>query len=75
MKYVPVSTINRQAQNTVWVVDNFFQNPNAVREFALKQKFSENPEYHKGSRTEEQFFVPGTKEAFERIMGIKIREW
>jgi len=75
MKYVPVSTINRQAQNTVWVVDDFFQNPNAVREFALKQKFSENPEYHKGSRTEEQFFVPGTKEAFERIMGIKIREW
>ena len=45
MKYVPVSIINRQAQNTVWVVDDFFQNPNAVREFALKQKFSENPEY------------------------------
>ena len=75
MKFVPVSTVNNQSQKTVWVVDNFYKNPLAVREFALKQKFSENPDYHKGSRTEEQFYIPGTKEAFEKIMDIKIREW
>ena len=73
MRYVP-STLNRKPHKTVWVVDDFYQDPHAVREFAMKQKFSENPECHKGSRTEEQFFVPGTKEAFERIMGIKIEE-
>ena len=74
MRYVP-STLNRKPHKTVWVVDDFYQDPHAVREFAMKQKFSENPQCHKGSRTEEQFFVPGTKEAFERIMGIKIEEW
>ena len=74
MRYVP-STLNRKPHKTVWVVDDFYQEPHAVREFAMKQKFSEHPQCHKGSRTEEQFFVPGTKEAFERIMGIKIEEW
>ena len=74
MKYIP-STINIGANKTVWVVDDFYKDPHAVREFALKQKFSANPEYHKGIRTEEQFFVPGTKESFEKIMGINITKW
>ena len=74
MKIVP-STINRQPNKTVWVVDNFYSDPYAVREYALKQEFKPEIEYFKGSRTIEQYFVPGTKEAFERIMGIKIREW
>ena len=74
MKYIP-STINLQSNKTVWVVDDFYKDPYAVRDFALKQKFSANPEYHKGIRTEEQFFVPGTKEKFESIMGIKISKW
>ena len=74
MKYVP-STINRNSQKTVWVVDNFYSDPYAVREFALKQEFAEDLNYFKGSRSLQQYFVPGTKEAFERIMGIKIREW
>ena len=33
MKYVPVSTINRQPQKTVWVVDNFYADPYAVRDY------------------------------------------
>ena len=74
MKLVP-STINRQPQKTVWVVDNFYSDPYAVREYALKQEFKPEIEYFKGSRSLDQYFVPGTKEAFERIMGIKIREW
>ena len=74
IKIVP-STINRNSQKTVWVVDNFYSDPYAVREFALKQEFAEDLNYFKGSRSLQQYFVPGTKEAFERIMGIKIREW
>ena len=74
MKFIP-SQINLKPNKTVWVVDDFYKDPHAVREFALKQKFSANPEYHKGIRTEEQFFAPGTKESFERIMGIKITKW
>ena len=71
MKYMTVSPIGR-FNKTVWVVDDFYKDPHAVREFALKQKFSANPEYHKGIRTEEQFFVPGTKETFENIMGDEL---
>ena len=74
IKIVP-STINRQPNKTVWVVDNFYSDPYAVREYALKQDFKPEIEYFKGSRSLDQYFVPGTKEAFERIMGIKIREW
>ena len=66
MRYVP-SPINVKSNKTVWVVDDFYKDPYAVREFALKQKFSANPEYHKGIRTEEQFFAPGTKESFETV--------
>ena len=74
IKIVP-STINRQPNKTVWVVDNFYSDPYAVREYALKQEFKPEIEYFKGSRSLDQYFVPGTKEAFERIMSIKIREW
>ena len=74
MKYIP-TTINLQSNKTVWVVDDFYTDPLAVRDFALKQKFSANPEYHKGIRTEEQFFVPGTRERFESIMDINITKW
>ena len=74
MKIIP-STINRKPQKTIWVVDNFYSNPHAVREYALQQEFAPDLNYFKGSRSLEQYFVPGTKQAFEEIMGIKIREW
>ena len=51
MKFIP-SQINVKSNKTVWVVDDFYKDPHAVREFALKQKFSANPEYHKGIRTD-----------------------
>ena len=58
-------------------VDNFFEDPDAVREFALNQ------DYHTGgigrgyigSRTWQQFLFPGLKERFESIMGKKITLW
>ena len=48
MKYVPVSTINRQLQKTVWVVDNFYSDPYAVRDYALRQEFKPEIQYFKG---------------------------
>jgi hypothetical protein len=46
----------------------------AVREFALTQDFNFS-DYHRGRRTEDQFEIPGTKEAFENIMGMKVSHW
>ena len=74
MIIVPLK-LNRKPQMTTWVVDNFYADPIAVRNFALKQEFVEEKDYYKGCRTKHQYFLPGTKEAFEKIMGIQIREW
>lgn len=59
----------------LWIIDDFYADPHAVREFALKQEFEPNLNYYKGSRTKEQFIIPGTKEAFEKIMGRQITNW
>jgi hypothetical protein len=67
-------TINSQPSPTLWVIDNFYQDPMAVREFALTQDFHFS-DYHRGRRTEDQFEIPGTKEAFESIMGMKVSHW
>jgi|TARA_Y100000015_G_scaffold19382_1_gene18818 hypothetical protein len=74
MRIVPLK-LNRKPQMTTWVVDNFYADPMAVRNFAMKQEFVEEKDYYKGCRTKHQYFLPGTKEAFEKIMGIQIREW
>lgn len=64
-------------QPTVWIVDNFYDDPYAIREFALKQTFVEGGfgRGFIGRRTEQQFLWPGLKEAFESIIGQKITEW
>jgi tetratricopeptide (TPR) repeat protein len=67
--------INVNQKPRLWVVDNFYDDPYAVREFALKQEFEENLDYYKGNRSKNQFIVPGTKEAFEKIIGKKITNW
>ena len=35
MRFIP-QTLNRQPQKTVWVVDNFYADPYAVRDYALQ---------------------------------------
>ena len=69
--------INQQQKNTVWVVDNFYKDPDSVREFALQQEFIEGGVGNGfiGRRTDTQFLFPGLKEEFERIMGKEITHW
>lgn len=55
-----------------WVVDNFYSDPDAVRNFALEQKYFPG-EGAVGHRTRKQYFFEGVKEAFEEIMGKKIK--
>jgi glycosyltransferase involved in cell wall biosynthesis len=68
-------SINITTKPRLWIVDDFYADPYAVREFALQQEFEPNLNYYKGSRTKEQYIVPGTKEAFEKIIGKKITNW
>ncbi len=74
---VKIGAISKNQQKSVWIVDNFYEDPDSIREFALKQ------EYHTGgigkgyigNRTWQQFLFPGLKEKFEEIMGKKITAW
>ena len=57
-----------------FVVDNFYEDPNSVREFALQQYYFDDEGYL-GMRTRKQFFFEGVKERFEKIIGQPIASW
>jgi len=58
----------------MWIVEDFYDDPDSVREFALNQNYFDDPGFI-GKRTREQFFFPGMKERFEQIMGMRITAW
>lgn len=66
--------INKNIDKRVFVVDNFYENPDEVRQFALSQSFHDDEGYL-GMRTRKQFFFDGVKERFETIIGEKINDW
>jgi hypothetical protein len=56
-----------------FVVDNFYADPIAVRNFALQQTYYPG-EGAVGHRTRKQFMFDGVREAFESIIGKKIAD-
>ena len=73
----PADLINHDYRNGIWVVDNFYANPDIIRDFALEQEYEPSGpgKPYIGSRTYKQFLFPGLKEEFEYIMGRKITRW
>jgi FkbM family methyltransferase len=70
-------SISKNKKSTSWIIDNFYENPDEVRKFALEQEYVEGGfgRGFIGRRTEQQFLFPGLKERFEEIMGRRITEW
>ena len=68
---------NEQAKGSAWIVDGFYSNPIAVREYALNQPFEEGGigRGYIGNRTAGQYLFPGLKERFETIMNKTITKW
>jgi hypothetical protein len=58
-----------------WIEDNFYEDPDLVREFGLLQTFWEGDHGGAGWRTRTQFIFDGVKEKIERIIGMKITNW
>lgn len=58
----------------LWVCDNFYEDPLAVREHALLQYYYDDPGYL-GMRTRKQWFFDGMKEKFEEVLNKKITGW
>ena len=69
--------VNSSPMPGLWMVDNFYRDPDAIRKLALEQEFLEGGmnRYYIGRRTEQQFLWPGLKEEFEFIMNRKITRW
>ncbi len=69
-------TVNKKFRETkrAIIVDDFYADPYAVREFALRQEYFDDPGYI-GRRTRTQHFFPGVKESFEELLGEKITNW
>lgn len=58
----------------VFVCENFYDDPYAVRDFALEQWYHDD-EGFLGYRTRKQYYFDNTKEKFEKVLGMKITEW
>lgn len=67
--------VNQTFKKRIFVVDNFYKNPDKVREMALNTSYSADLRWYKGRRSEQQFLFNGLKETFEKIIGEKITVW
>lgn len=57
------------------VVDNFYADPDLVREYAMNNLEYTPSDYHKGERSNSRFILEGTKERLEEIIGKEITNW
>lgn len=67
--------LNSENFKTIFIVDNFYSNPDAVRSFALQQEFVTDIKWYKGMRTSQAFRTDQIKNAFESILGERIQNW
>lgn len=54
------------------VVDNFYKDPDLVREYALAQEFKANELYHKGARTQRSYIPSWTQAEFSRLLNKEV---
>jgi hypothetical protein len=64
--------INSKFNPRLFVVDNFYSDPDYVRKVALEVEYMEDIRFYKGHRSKEQFITDGVKESFEKIIGQPI---
>jgi hypothetical protein len=57
------------------VVDNFYADPDFIRDFAMNNLEYNSSDYHKGNRSQTRFILDGTKEKLEKIIGREIINW
>lgn len=59
----------------VIVVDNFYADPDLVREYAMSSLEFKPSDYHKGQRSQSKYILDGTKEKLEEVIGRRITNW
>ncbi len=79
--WVPEKFINSEpfrrntSRPSIIVCDNFYEDPYAVRDFALNQEYHSDLRYFKGSRSVNRHLWPFLKEELESLLGLKITDW
>lgn len=74
-KIVLKSGFKKETHKDIIVVDDFYENPDAVRSLAMSTLEFKPSEYHKGQRATERLILDGTKEKLEEIIGRPIYNW
>lgn len=70
-------TPNSNFKKRLWVADNFYGDPGGIIDFAWKQEYV-NIKINDGEPepySQQQFLLPGIKDAFENIIGSRIVKW
>jgi len=67
--------VNKNSNKRVWIIDDFYENPDEVRNYALGQMYWDKGHGGVGWRTRKQFIFEGVKEKIEGVMGEKISNW
>jgi hypothetical protein len=65
----------RDSSPLIVVVDDFLQNPDMLRSFALKLQYREDLRYFRGQRSTTRYLSDALKLRFERLLGKKITKW
>ena len=71
---VSKSGFNRTDKDVI-VVDNFYADPDLVREYAMNNLEFAPSDYHKGQRSQSRYIIDGTKEKLEEVLGKRITNW
>jgi hypothetical protein len=67
--------LNKSFNKRLFIVDNFYNDPNTVRDIALSMEFVEDLRYYKGLRSTKPYRSQDIKSFFETIIGEHITNW
>jgi hypothetical protein len=67
--------ISQEPTLSVIVVDNFYKDPDKVREVALESEFIEDLRYYKGRRSFKNYRPLSIKRKIEDLLGKRITDW
>jgi hypothetical protein len=70
-----IPTVFHRKTPQILVVDDFYQDPDAIRKLALAAEYEADLRYFKGVRSKQKFLFPYVKEEFERLLGVRITDW
>lgn len=68
-------SINMLPAKRLFVVDNFYNDPDKIREFALSVEYKEDLRFYKGLRSTVTYKTEDIRRAFEDIIGQNITVW